>query len=446
MTNLNYSEKYRKLLNDTIGVSGNLDTTNEQRYIIGMALSGEKIRTKLLNILKSPSMFTTEHNQTIWSTILHMHRNGSPIEKITLKRELDKIDKSKYDLSIYDDIIERGSEAVAISEAELLYAEYCIRNIKQKTHEIYKSIDTISVKELQKTLINQMSDIENLIRMLPQKTLSNDELFEKAYESIEKPADIIPFPIKKMNIASGGMTRGHTTTIAARTGHGKTTTIVNLIDGWLKQGYKIRLYQREQKAEEIMQACILLNAKIDRLNVRKGKITDEDKRKVKEAIAYMRPFYENLIIKDDIDNMEDTITDIVSCSEKPDIVIDDFIQLIDASNEKAIRRFQIEDIMKTYHWLQKRYNFSTIIVSQLSRAVETRQFDNEPRLSDLAESSSIEQLSENVIMLWWEYKFLGDKSEYKPNAIKFIFNKVRFGNTGYKIIEIDEKTGKLDDN
>jgi len=417
MNNLNYSEKYRKLIAETltVNVSGSLETTKEQRYIIGSAILDDQTRQKLLEILKLPSMFTSEHNQAIWQTIIFMYRNGMPIEKITLDRELKKIDKIKFDLSIYDDSLVKYNPDVAINEANLLYAEYCVRNIKTKTKNIYKSLDSISIKDLQKLLINQMTDIEELTKMLPQKNKSNDEIFEEASKNIENPVNIIPFPIQSLNLASGGMTVGHTTTIAARTGHGKTTLTINLIDGWLKQGHTIRLYQREQKAHEIIQACILINTDVDRERIRKKTINNDDKLKIAKAIKEMKPFYENLTIIDDVDNMEDTITDIVSCVNKPSIIIDDFIQLVKPSNERASRRFEIEDIMKSYHWLQKRYKFSTVAISQLSRAVESRQFDNEPRLSDIAESSIIEQLSENVILLWWDYKFNGAKSEYDKN-------------------------------
>lgn len=193
----------------------------------------------------------------------------------------------------------------------------------------------------------------------------------------------------------------------------------------------------------MMQSCIYLNAGIDRGRVRKKQLTDVDKKKIREAVIRMSEPYGNLVIKDDIDNMEDTITDIVSCKEKPDIIVDDFIQLINVQGSFNGKRFEIEDILKKYHWLQKRYNFATLMASQLSRAVETRQFDNEPRLSDLAEASFIEQLSENVILLWWEFKFLGDASQLDEDEIKFIFGKTRFGKTGHVIIKIDEKTGEL---
>jgi len=443
MTNLNYSAKYKKLISETIEASGTLDTSKDQKYVIGVAISDSEARPKILNILKKPSMFTTEHNQIIWQTLIFMHRNGMPIEKITLERELNKIDKVRFDLSIYDDVMERGSSEVGIDIANLLYTEYCVRSIKTQTHNIYKSIDTISVKDLQKLLIGQMSDIEELTRMLPSKQRSNEEVFLAAEKNISSPVNVIPFPIRLLNKAAGGMTVGHTTTIAARTGHGKTTLTVNLIHGWLKAGYIIRLYQREQKAHEIIQACILLEAGIDRTKIRKNQLDDDDKAKIALAIKRMKPYYENLTIIDDIDNMEDTITDIVSCPIKPHIIIDDFIQLITPSNQKAARRFEIEDIMKTYHWLQKRYQFATVAVSQLSRAVETRQFDNEPRLSDLAEGASIEQLSENVILLWWDYKFNNASSEYDKDQIKFIFGKTRFGSTGFEMFRIDEKTGVI---
>lgn len=432
----------KSTINRSLGVTGTFDTTEEEKYVIGVCISNDEIRQRLFDELKKPSMFTTDRNRELWSVLLQMNNAGLPIEEITVLRELRKSDSWDGNLEIYQGYIERGRSDVAVEHAKYLYANYCVRRVKAQAKKIY-SASTVSVDEVQAFLIKQMQLVDELGGLLPSKEKAMNNIMDESVKMIENPKAVINFPIKKMNVASGGMTRGHMTVLGGRTGHGKTTTIANLVDGWLKEGYKVRWYSREQSAEEMMQACIMLNANIDRLKARKGKLSEEDKKNVKSAVLRMSEPYSNLVIKDDIDNMEDTIADIVSCKVKPDIIVDDFIQLINVSGISTGKRYEIEDVLKKYHWLQKRYGFSTLMASQLSRAVETRQFDNEPRLSDLAEASFIEQLAENVVLLWWEYKFLVEASSLDKNEIKFIFGKTRFGNTGYKILQIDEKTGRL---
>jgi len=444
MTSKNrYSRDTMKgVVRSALGTKGDSDTTKEQKYIIGTVIYNENSRAELFNILRKPSMFTSEKNRTIWSVLLEMHRLGKDVELIALKRNLSK-EEGDFDLSLYDEYETANNMETARVYAEYIYADYCVHRVRINAKKIYANLDSVKPDEIRNFLHNQMVVIEDLSKLLPNSSKSVEKIMEGAESMIHNPKGVIEFPLRKLNLAAGGATRGHTTIIGARTGHGKTTLLVNLVDGWLKAGYKIRWYSREQSSEEMMQACIVINSGIDRMRIRKKQLTPDDKKKIKSAIASMKHAYSNLVIRDDIDNMEDTITDIVSAEEKPDIIIDDFLQLINVKSQRSGRRFEIEDILKGYHWLQKRYNFITVAASQLSRQVEQRQFDNEPRLSDLAESSVIEQLAENVILLWYEYKFLGTKSEYSREQIKAIFGKTRFGNTGHKVLEMNLKTGGL---
>lgn len=439
-----YSNKYnmKGRVRSALGSNGDSDTTNEQRYIIGSSIYNENIRNELFSILKKPSMFTNEKNRTIWAILIEMHKLGKVIEPVTVKREIEKEDSLDLDVSIYKKY-ENASLDTARTYANYVYTDYCVFRVKNNAKKIYSNLGSVKPDDIKNFLSTQLTIIEDLSKLLPDDGKSLERVFEDAEKMIYNPTGVIEFPLRKLNLAAGGMTRGHLTIIGARTGHGKTTTLVNLVDGWLKQGYVIRWYSREQSAEEMMQACIVLNSGIDRMRIRKKNLTAEDKQKVKSAMLKMKESYKNLTIRDNIDNMEDTITDIVSADKKPDIIIDDFIQLVNVKSERTGRRFEIEDILKSYHWLQKRYGFSSVIASQLSRQVEQRPYDNEPRLSDLAESGVIEQLAENVILLWYEYKFLGSKSDLSKNEIKAIFGKTRFGDTGHKVLEMNLKTGGL---
>ena len=61
----------------------------------------------------------------------------------------------------------------------------------------------------------------------------------------------------------------------------------------------------------------------------------------------------NLIMYDDIKNLSDAMREVQR--EKPDVVVDDYIQLIkvDSKNYKD-RRFEIEDILVEYKWVCKK--------------------------------------------------------------------------------------------
>ena len=76
----------------------------------------------------------------------------------------------------------------------------------------------------------------------------------------------------------------------------------------------------------------------------------------------------------------------------PDVIIDDYIQLIKPENPNEQRRLQLESIVNNYKWLAKSTKSCAILVSQLNRALESRPRQR-PLLSDLADSGSIEQVA-----------------------------------------------------
>ena len=114
---------------------------------------------------------------------------------------------------------------------------------------------------------------------------------------------------------------------------------------------------------------------------------------------------------------------------KPDVVIDDYIQLIKPTGKEDTRRLQLERICNDYKWLAKENNCAVILASQLNRYLETRGgAAKRPQLSDLAESGAIEQVAENVFFVYYKYKV--EPSTSSKNEIYLVASKVRYGETG----------------
>ena len=117
---------------------------------------------------------------------------------------------------------------------------------------------------------------------------------------------------------------------------------------------------------------------------------------------------------------------------KPDVIFDDYIQLIVPDSKIEQRRLQLEKIVHEYKWLAKNVNCAVVLVSQLNRSLEARS-NPVPRLSDLAESGSIEQAAENVFFTYYDYKIFKNKSlerGYGKEVIEIIAGIVRYGETG----------------
>ena len=116
-------------------------------------------------------------------------------------------------------------------------------------------------------------------------------------------------------------------------------------------------------------------------------------------------------------------------AEKPlDLIIVDYLQLMSGEGRSESRQNEISMLSRTLKQLAREMECPVIVLSQLSRAVETRP-DHRPQLSDLRESGAIEQDADVVMFLYRDEYYNPDTTE-KPNTCEIIIAKQRNGPTG----------------
>ena len=109
-----------------------------------------------------------------------------------------------------------------------------------------------------------------------------------------------------------------------------------------------------------------------------------------------------------------------------DLIIIDYLQLIEPASRNSPREQQVADITRRLKGLAKELAVPVIALAQLNRGVESRD-DKRPRLSDLRESGAIEQDADMVIFLHRPDAYEeGDR----PGQAELIIAKHRSGPTG----------------
>jgi replicative DNA helicase len=94
-----------------------------------------------------------------------------------------------------------------------------------------------------------------------------------------------------------------------------------------------------------------------------------------------------------------------------DILFIDYLQLVRPATAKDSRVNEVSEITQGLKAIAKELNIPVVALSQLSRAVESRE-DKRPQLSDLRESGSIEQDADVVMFVFREEYY---KEREKPS-------------------------------
>jgi len=291
-----------------------------------------------------------------------------------------------------------------------------------KTHGLCSSL--ISARPSNKP------DVEELItEAILELERNESKLLLTGYESIDRFA--------------GGLTRGEITIIGGRPGHGKTTFLLNLLSSMLDQGYKVMLFNRELPNTEVIKKLICLESgKLSYGMMRKAIFSESEVKKLKEAKEKLVKKFnqDRFLMFDNLKNFSKSSAEVKKF--KPDVIFDDYIQLIDAENSRIDRRLQLEGICNDYKWLAKESNAAVVLASQLNRQLEYRGTNVRPQLSDLAESGAIEQVAENVFFTYYDYKVNPLKGLGK-DKLQIVASKVRYGDTGDVMLKFEGDKCKI---
>ncbi len=128
-----------------------------------------------------------------------------------------------------------------------------------------------------------------------------------------------------------------------------------------------------------------------------------------------------------VNQIRTTLNKIRQREGKISAIMVDYMQLMQASGNKANRNAEIDEISRGLKALAKEFNCPMIVLSQLSRNVESRP-NKRPLMSDLRESGAIEQDADQVIFIYRDEYYNKDSKE--KGIAELLVRKFRNGETG----------------
>ena len=423
------------------------DSATEDAILGAVIMYPEEYET-VTKFLSNDEVFYQDRARLLWKKIKRMSRGKEKIDMVTVASSLNDKEVKKGLTAHYVSCCYSAAPAKGAASyyANQLYEKYILRKVIVNSEEIQEKaksnhIDVYDVINQAHSLYGELLDIR------PSKIQDIEDVISDTLLSIKnKSTKLITTGYDNMDKWSGGLTRGEITIIGGRPGHGKTTVMINMLAKALEQGQRAMFFSRELPNSELMKKIICLESgKLSYGMVRKNIFSDDSLKIVNETIDSIREKYskENFLMFDNLKDFSASSAEVKRF--KPDIIFDDYIQLVSCEGYRSERRLQIEKLVNDYKWLAKENDCVVVLASQLNRFIErnnTRGKALMPQLSDLAESGAIEQVAENVFFSYYDYKVQGEAGKGK-NIITLIASKVRYGDSGVADLGYDGDKCKL---
>ncbi|MFA6553201.1 MAG: DnaB-like helicase C-terminal domain-containing protein, partial [Patescibacteria group bacterium] len=119
------------------------------------------------------------------------------------------------------------------------------------------------------------------------------------------------------------------------------------------------------------------------------------------------------------------------------LIVLDYLQLMQGTTGTDNRVQEISEITRSLKAIARELNVPVLALSQLSRAVESRQ-PPIPKLADLRDSGSIEQDADVVMFIYRESVYKKDLDPARKNIAEIHIAKHRNGPTGVVQLYFDE--------
>lgn len=407
----------------------------ESLYLGSVLLSKDAL-LDTIEILK-PEYFYSISNKEIFSSIISLFSEGSPVDILTLKSHLKKRKLlEKVGGEVY---LSSFVENIPVSTSSIYYANIIKElYIRRELVKIGGDIAEFSFNE-NMPITDVINESEKKLFGITESNLKSDFIVLKSLlsESFKRAEEIESGKEKLRGLVSGfidldnilgGFQESNLIIIAARPSVGKTSFLLDVARFIsVKSKKKVAMFSLEMSSSELTDRLISSQVGINLWDYRMGRIDSSKLENVADAMGMLSEA--DLFIDD---TPGQSIMEMRTKARRLDIevgldlIIVDYLQLIVGSNSEN-RVQEVSEISRFLKNLSRELKVPVIAASQLSRAVETRT-SRIPQLSDLRESGAIEQDADVVLFLHREELY--DKETERKGIADVIVSKHRNGPIG----------------
>lgn len=414
-----------------------------EQSLLGCLLIDSESALNIVSTIKVSDFYTDSH-QNIYDQMVRIYNSNNPIDFVTVTDALEKANSlesvggidyittltnilpSAANYKAYVDIVKRDSLLRQLISASQEIIEDCYHSDsgEDSLQRAEKSVFEIAEKE-------ERSSLEHIAPALTQVMAKFDEIAKNKGQIRG-----ITTGLKDFDKITNGLQNSDLILLAARPGVGKTSLAMNIINNAaIVEKKKCAVFSLEMPKVQLAQRSLCSVAKVNMEKALKGDLVMDE---WKSLWAANKQLAEANVYVDD--SSLNTPPDLLNKCRRLkrekglDLVMVDYLQLMNMaqsskSSSDSNRQQEVSAMTRYLKIAAKELNVPIILLSQLSRASETRK-DHRPVPSDLRESGSIEQDADIILFIYNSSNYNDVISEDEPDVCELIVAKHRNGPTG----------------
>jgi replicative DNA helicase len=411
--------------------------------VLGAVLQEPGALLKAMEHLRSADFYKEAHRK-IFGACVELFERNEPVDLVTLANELmrrkvlEEVGGASYLASLVDAV---PTSANVAHHARIVKDKAVLSALIQKATAVvgraYADTDDVDViLDWAEQQIFEISQEKISRSFVPLKAVLKGtfELIETLYER-KSHVTGVPTGFAKFDEMTAGLQPSDLIVVAGRPSMGKTSFCLNIAQhAAVHEHTPVAIFSLEMSKEQLVQRMLCSEAKVDSHKLRTGYLSDSDWPKLTRGAGILS---ESPIFIDDTPGI--SLLEMrakarrLKAEQGLGLVIIDYLQLVSGRGRAESRQQEISEISRSLKAMAKELTVPVVALSQLSRAVESRQ-PPRPQLSDLRESGAIEQDADVVTFLYRPafYRVRKDEEADEPedNTTEVIIGKQRNGPTG----------------
>ena len=439
------------------------DIGAEEAIIAALFLDHESF-IKTMSIIE-PDDFYNEKNKWIYESAILVAERNEDITIPAVAHELERLghlDSVGGERSLVD-ISNKFFTAIGVeTHARIVARDSVYRKIIQASSEIAQKAyeggpDVKDVLTYAESLLLGIKSSDFTGDFTVIKNLLNKFLEDMDAEHEGELHESVRTGFMDLDQLLGGFKRGDLNILAARTGVGKSSLLLNFArNAGIGQGATVAIFSLEMSGDQLATRLLSAEANVNSTKLRFGSHSETEEARIMHSMGVLG---ESSIFIDDSPML--SVPEIraklkrLQSDHGLDLVIVDYLQLLHGTKRTESRSIEISEITRSLKELARELNVPVIAAAQLSRAVEQRT-PHIPMLSDLRESGSIEQDADVVLFIyredvytkfkdWQEKNVEKSDNQFPSNLAQLILAKHRNGPTGNATIRFNEETATFHD-